>query len=385
VRPGLTTLWTIAPGGGQPRCLSLEGHVTPARYSYVVPGGCDQLSATFGRSPRYRTDALTGGRTLLAMRGGSVVWAGILDEPAAGQDGWALTAHGAGGAAVDYRAIYSVAWGTGVFNDAVDQAIARGMPWVRGTNIGALSGLWSGQLVDSAAQSIADLLTLGTTKGGLTWQVTTGAGGVNTLTVVPLPTAANRLLVAPGPVGVNTAAAPTRLYLRYQTAADSPSSSVAATYGLTSVTNTAQLAAQGIVEDFTDLGSSGLIGATAAQAVGAQVFKRFTRAAFTDPFGSQYGSLLNLGGTPVDPGCFYAEGGAPMVCQLLLSDYGQPGEVNPGPVRVLVGAYEWDDAALTATVTPFESIRHRWSDLLTAATDTIHPRAAPTSRKKHGR
>ena len=186
-------------------------------------------------------------------------------------------------------------------------------------------------------------------------------------------------------MGVSTAAAPTVLYLRYQASADNPSGSVPATFGLTSVTSAAQLAAQGRVEDFTDLGSSGLIGSTAAQAVGTQVFKRFTRAAFTDLFGASYGTLLNLGGVPADPGCFYAEGGAPMVCQLLLSDYGQPGEVAPGPVRILVGAYEWDDAALLATVTPFESIRHRWSDLLTAATDAIKPRAAPTSRGKHGK
>jgi hypothetical protein len=383
MRAGLTTLWTAPPGGGVFKSLGHEGHVSPPRYSWVVPGGCDQLSAVFGRA-RYRTDALNAGRTLVAQRGGQVVWAGILDEPAPTDAGWNLTAHGAGAIGVDYRAIYSGAWGTGIFNDAVDQAIGRGLPWVRGTDIGALSGLWTGQQVDSGGQNIVDLLTLATTKGGLTWQVATGPGGVSTLTVVPLPTTPNRLLVAPGPAGVSIAAAPSVLYLRYQATADSATGSTPATFALTSVTSAAQLAAQGRVEDFTDLGSAGLIGSGGAQAVGTQVFKRFTRAAFTDAFPARHGTLLNLGGVPADPGVFYSDGQAAMVCQLLLSDFGQPGEVTPGAApRFLVGAAEWDDAALTLTLTPFEQLRHRWSDLLSAAsTPQDHPRSRPASRQR---
>ena len=177
LRPGLTSLWTLPPPGspGVPYCLPALGHVQPATYSFTDPGGCDQLTSVIAR--RHRHEALNAGRTVLAQRGGSVVWSGILDQPVSdGAGSFALSAHGAAGIGTDYRAIYTPPWGTGVFNDAIDQAITRGLPWVRGTNIGAVSGLWTGQAVDSASQSVADLLNLATTKGGLTWQVATGPG-----------------------------------------------------------------------------------------------------------------------------------------------------------------------------------------------------------------
>ena len=191
------------------------------------------------------------------------MWSGILDQPVSdGAGSFALSAHGAAGIGTDYRAIYTPPWGTGVFNDAVDQAIARGLPWVRGTNIGAVSGLWTGQAVDSASQSVADLLNLATTKGGLTWQVATGPGGTNTLTVFPLPAAPTRALVVAGPVGRVHRHAPTTLYLRYQATADSANGKTPATYSLTSVDPRGGGDAQGRSEDFTDLSSSGLIGSS---------------------------------------------------------------------------------------------------------------------------
>ena len=152
------------------------------------------------------------------------------------------------------------------------------------------------------------------------------------------------------------------------------------------MTRAAAETAQGRSEDFTDLSSSGLIGSSGAQTVGNRVFTRYTRAAFTDPFTAGFGQLLNMGGVPVDPGVFYADGQTAMVCQLLLSDFAQPGEISPGPLRVLIGAYEWDDGALTATLTPFESLRKDWSSLLSAVTSTYQPRIPPHhARKKAGR
>jgi hypothetical protein len=380
MQPGLSHIVTFPPGGGLGLSLSHLGHIGPATYSYTTPGGCDQLSATYYKPPRERSEALNPGRKVAVYRGGSVVWSGVLDEPSPADSGWTVTAHGAGTLGADYRAIYTVAWGTGVFDDAVNAAITRGMDW-KNPGIGAPAGIWTGQQFDSGSQTITDLLNLGCTKGGLTWQVTTGPGG-NKLSVFALPSAANRILIATSPVAQSIASGPDALYLRYQSSADG---AAAATYALTSVVQQNVIDAQGRREEFTDLSSASTMSAGTAQGVGSQVLKRFTRAGFAGPFTFQYGQLLNMGGVPVDPGAFYQDGAAHMICRALLSDFAFSGEVTRGSVQFLVGSYQWDDGAMVAQITPFESIRSDFSSLMQAAVDSIPVRARATTRKKKGK
>jgi hypothetical protein len=385
VQPGLTQIVTFPPdGSGSGLSLAHIGHMSPARYSYATPGGCDQLSATFLAPARRRTEALNPGRLVYAYRGGSVVWQGTLDEPSPTDQGWTINAHGAGSWGNDYRAIYSVNWGTGVFNDAVDQAISRGLNWVRTTNIGALSGIWTGQKVDSGSQSITDLLNLACTKGGLTWQVTTRARG-NVLGVFSLPTSANRLLISTQPVGQSIASGPNKVWARYQNTSDTKKAK--ATYALTSSSQPNVIARQGLREDFTDVSSAGVQSSGAVQTMLSNTLKRFTRAGFSDAFTVKHGELTNMGGTPVDLGVYYADAtGGGMVCKVLLTDFAFGGEVTKGPITFLVGHYEWDDDARIATITPFESMRHDFGSLLQVAVDAMpHRRHHATHKKKKGR
>ena len=376
MRPGLTTLVTFPAAGGSGFLLNGLAHVSPPKYSYTIPGGCAQLTATLYKPPRWRHEAIKVGRRLEAHRGGSVVWSGILDEPQPSDDaGWALSAHGAGSDAASYRAIYSGSWTTASPNDVVDQAITRGLDWIRSTDISALSGLWIGQKPDSASMSVADLLTLVCHKGGLTWQVQSIPQG-NVLSVFALPTAATRLLVATNAVPQTVVDGSDVIYLRYQSAWDS--GRTPATYAVTSVSNSDLITATGRREDYADLSSAGTMSAGSAQAVGNQVLKRFTRAAFTQSFAVRPGDLLNMGGQPVDLGAFYGDGINAVVCKLLLGDFAYGGEITRGTVQFLVGTYEWDDAALTATVTPFESVRHDFATLLSTAVDTTPVRVKPT-------
>jgi hypothetical protein len=379
---GLTQLVSFTPNGTQGIALANIGLVAPAKYSFVTPGGCDQLSTTFYKPVRNRSEALNPGRLILAYRGGHVVWTGTLDEPGPSDNGWALTAHGSGAWGNDYRAVYSVSWGTGVFNDAVDQAITRGLGWIRGTDIGAVSGVWAGQKVDSAAQSITELLNLACTKGGLTWQVTNRSRG-QVLQVFPLPTTPNRLLISTQPVGQSIASGPNKIYLRYQSTADT--TKLAAAYATTSVSNSAAINKQGLREDFTDLSSAGVQTSGAAQTVGNNVLKRFTRAGFADAFTVKHGELTNMGGTAVDLGTYH-EHSTPTLIKVLLTDFAFGGEVTKGPITFMVGAYEWDDDARIATITPFESIRHDFGSLLQVAVDAMpHRRHHATHKKKKGR
>jgi hypothetical protein len=382
MQPGLTHVVTFPPGGGaiSGRSLSHLGHVSPPVYSFTTPGGCDSLSLTLDKPPRVRAEALNTGRTVLAYRGGSIVWSGILDEPSPSDTGWTITAHGDGTTGADYRAIWTGTWGTGTPDNVVNAAIARGLNWVN-PGIGSPSGMWMGQQIDSGSQTVTDLLNLVCSKGGLTWQVTTTGRG-NVLSVFALPTTANRILIATAPEAQTIASGADAIYLRYQSSADGAAKAV---YGLTSVVNQARIDAQGRIEDYTDLSSAGVQTAGSAQGVGNQVLKRFTRAGFTAPFTLRYGQLTNMGGVPVDPGCFYQDGASVMLCRALLSDFAFSGEVAKGPVTFLVGHYEWDDAARVATVTPFESMRHDFASLLSAAIDRLPVRAQPTHKKKKGR
>ena len=236
--------------------------------------------------------------------------------------------------------------------------------------------------MDSGAQDITSLLNLITSKGGLTWSVVTGPGG-NVLSVYQLPTTPNRILIATAPVAQSIADGADKIYIRYQATADT--TKVPATYGLTSVQQQSLIDAQGMRQDYMDLSSAGVISAGAAQATGNQVLKKFTRAGFTDAFSARYGQLTNMGGTPVDPGVFWADGITAMVLRVLLADFAFAGEVIRGPVQLMVGAYEWDDAALAATLTPAESSRRDFASLMSAAVDQETARTQPVAKKKKGR
>jgi len=375
----LTQIMTSKADGSDQRLLSQEGSVTGLSYSFSTPGGCNQMQCTLAVSAGWRGNALNPGRLVQAWRGGAVAWAGILDEPVPGQDGWQVTAHGAGAFGDDYLALWTGSWGTGVFDNAVNAAIGRGLPWVN-PGIGAPSGIWTGQTVDSGAQTITDLLNLGCHKGGLTWMVRTGPGDANTLSVFALPTASNRYLITGDPAGRSIGDGPTTLYVRYQATWDT--GKTAATFATTSVTNSAQEAAFGRREDIMDISSAGVYTAGNAQAVASQALKRYQRVAFADPFTVQPGDLLALGGEPVDLGLFFADGFTAMVCELWLADYPYGGEVAGGPVVFLVGEYVFN-ADGTATITPFNSERHDWSSVMGAAVDATPVRVKP--HKKHKR
>src|ERR1035441_3990318 len=173
LQPGASSVVTLTPSGTQPRWLGSLGHVNHLVYSWVNPGGPDQLSCLLQLPANHRTDALNPGRIVRVYRRGSLQWDGKLVEPTPSADGWQITAIGLGNAGTDFDAIYSN-WQSQ--NDAVNGAISRGLRWVNpgGTSIPA--GVWLGQTVDSGAQTITDLMNLFCTLGGYTWYV--GRGGV---------------------------------------------------------------------------------------------------------------------------------------------------------------------------------------------------------------
>lgn len=368
---------TYTPSMTQPRWLGQVGHVTALKYSWSLPGGPDQLSCTLKAEASLRTDALNPGRIVRVIRGADVIWEGILSEPAPTAQGWTVSAVGAGGYGTNYRAIYTSTWPASEPDQAVNNAISRGMRWTN-PGIGSPSGIWLGQAPDSGSQTVTDLLNSACTYGGLTWSVTSGTYG-NTLSVFALPATVNRLLLVRQPAPRTLGGDFNVIWLRYQASADDPTGSGnAATFAVTSVTASASVTAHGQREAYLDLSNAGTMTATAAQAVGNAVLQRYQRANFAGPFAAGPGDLMTTGGQAADLGVNHAG----TVAQLVLTDYGYGGEVVLGPVTFLVGAYEYDDDTLTGTVTPFQYLDASFSGLLSAASAMLPQPAAvgaPTS------
>ena len=381
-RPDASQVITYAPDFTHPRYLGTIGHVQALHYSYACPGGCDQMSCTLQVGATERTDAMNPGRPVQVVRGASVIWAGKLDEPQPSPSGWQVTAHGSGTFGADFDALYSGNWPTGSSSSFADNvitgAISRGLQWQLGTTgISGLPGAWLGQAVDSGAQYITDFLNLVCTKGGLTWFVACRPSG-NYLTVFPLPTAVTNLLVSNTPVARTLGGDINTIFIRYQTADDA--ADTPATYSTTMVQDANSVAAHGPIETYMDLSSAQVLSASAAQAVGDLVLDRYQRASFAGPFTVGPGQLLTTGGAPVDLGAGMPY--APMVCRLILTDYGYGGEVTPAPIQFLVGEYEFDDDTQTATVTPFQQLDTSFSSLLQMVVSTEPARQTATTSTK---
>jgi hypothetical protein len=158
------------------------------------------------------------------------------------------------------------------------------------------------------------------------------------------------------------------LYLRYEID-DGVASGGSATFGTTIVQNAQSVAAHGVIEDYVDLSSAGVMGAATAQTVGNFVLQNYQRASFSGSFTGSYGQLLNAGGVAVDPGTDQAG----TVMRAILTDYGYGGEVSMAPITFITGAYLWDDFAQKFTVTPYQSLDESLSGLLGMAGTVLTP------------
>lgn len=376
--PGTSQVAVAAPGSSRWYYLGSLGQVTALSYSFVCPGGADTMTCTVMVPASYRTQLFDPGWQVRITRGGHQVWSGKLDEPVPTSSGWNLTAVGDGNRGQDFLAVYSDTWPANQPDESVNNAISRGLPWTNTAGIGTPAGAWFGQAVDSGAQTVAALLGLICTRGGLTWYANSQPGGYpgTDLSVFPLPAVPNRLLVCTTPVARTLGADINTIYLRYQSAAASTGSggSGAATYGLTSAQNAASVAMHGELETYIDLSNAGTLTAGAAQAVGNNVLAIYQRASFAGPFTGNYGALMNMGGAPVDPGTDQAG----TVCRLILTDFGYGGEVVPGPVQFITGRYEWNDFTQQFSASPYQSVDMSLTGLLSLENTVLAPVAVPS-------
>ena len=348
--PARTLLATYAPDGTGGRYLGRLGGITGPAYSDTMPGGNETLTATLQAPPASRPAELNPGRLIRGYRGASVVWEGILDEPVPGDDGWSITAAGAGTWGGRYRA----AWTSWTAENVIDGAISRGLRWVRGT----VSGGYLAEQHDSASQSVTEFLNLITSPGSLTWRVRRTPAGQQ-VDVLAIPTAVTRLLITAVPAARTLAGYVNALTVRYQAGADTAGG--AATYATATAAHTSSIARHGRLEQYWDLSPAGVISAGTAAGYAAAALAKYTAASWAGPFHVAPGQYLTAGGSPVDLGCEHAG----EVVRLIMADGPYGGEVSPAPpVTFPVGKISYNDTDGTAQITPMQTWTADWAGML---------------------
>lgn len=347
LRRSASQVYSTRPDGTQRIRYGSVGHVAGLTYGSSCPGGDDQLGFSLQIPPSARTPCLDPGRRVFVVRGGGVVWQGKLNEPQPSASGWAVSAHGLGTEGSDFVSTY----GTWNLNDPVNQAITRGLRWVN-TAPGITAG-WLSQQVDSGSQSVTDFLNSVTVQSSQVWQI--DRWGV--LKVGPIPSVANRLLVATGPVARTITNDLTTIWIKYQASDDGQGNVV---YNTTDAFNQADINQHGPSESYADLSNAGTMTSGAAQNVGNAVLARYQRAAFAGPFTVRFGQYLTTGGTPVDLGTERAG----TVVRLLVTDAPFGGEQVTGLIEFVVGAISYSDDDQTAQITPMNSARSDFASLL---------------------
>jgi hypothetical protein len=347
-----TQIYTTRVDGTAPRYLSQLGHVDGLTYSDTMPGGAELLQATLQADPGTRPEALNPGRRVLAIRGTSIQWEGILEEPAPGDAGWAITASGAGTWGGRYRANWTSSWDASTI---VDGAISRGLRWIRGT----VTGGYMSEQKDPGSISITDFMNLITSPGSKTWRVRRTFAGLQA-DLLTVPTAVTRLLVTTIPAVRTLAGYKNALYARYQVTKDL--NGKPATYALASATLPDSIAKHDRAEDYWDVTAGGVMTGAAASGLAASALAKYLATSYAGPFVVPPGQYLTTGGVPVDHGC--EKSGE--VVRLILADGPYGGEVLPAPpVTFPVGKVTYRAADGTLEVTPMQSWRGDFGNLLT--------------------
>jgi hypothetical protein len=348
-------VYTTRVDGSARYYLNGLGHVDSLNYGDTMAGGNDAATMNLEYDPTHRHEAFQVGRRICVQKGGSVQWEGTLAEPTPNVgSGWGLTAVGSGNWGTSYRAIYTLPWGAGTTTDIINQAIARGLRWVRGT----VSGGDMSQAQDSASQTVTDHLNQVTSVQSTTWRVHRVQAGLQ-VDLVPIPSAVTRLLVTTVPAARTIAGYVNALYTRYTATVDA--SGTAATFGLASSVNTASVAAHDRLEEYWDLSSAGLLSSGAATADSANAIAKYQAASYTGAFTVAHGQYLTVGGAPVDLGTEHAG----EVAQLLFADGSYGGQLTPGPVIFPVGQVQYDADSDQLAVTAFQTWNNSLSNLLT--------------------
>jgi hypothetical protein len=229
--------------------------------------------------------------------------------------------------------------------------------WVPRHTIPGRSPLYLGSQADPASITITAFLNAITGPADLLWYVGRG----NVLKVFSPPAVPTRRLITTSPAARTLHGYYTTLWAYYQASLDgtklvgtgssATQTDVPATFNVIGEQNVPNALVHGVMENFIDLSSVGLIDTAAAQKVLVALLAKYQAASYSQAFPVMQGQYTTMGGQSVDLGC--EEAGT--CVQLILADGGYGGEVLPTPITFVVGAYSFDNDTQSAQVTPWQS------------------------------
>lgn len=329
------SIFSDAPQGGDRVWLDGLGIITGLLFSTTYPGGADQASWNFLVPEAFEHRAMGPGRRVEILNGASRVWKGRLQEPVPGTP-WNCTAIGIGTEAANFRAYAPASNNALALNEVVDNAISRGLQWIRNATLPTETGTNQA----SASMSVADAFNQVSDDNNQYWKVDNRGN----ITLGPSPANATHLFYAIDTAGARTLNGfVTTLYLHYT---DSTSKTIKTVVS----TNAAAAARFGNLEDEYDLSSVGTMAAGHAQQYSDALLAKLTpRTYFSDQFTATKGQLCTLGGQPVDLATIAA--GIDMRVHYVAPS--ATGEIYPGQqADILIGATQYDSDNETLTLTP---------------------------------
>lgn len=328
----MISILSTAPDGTDGCWLDQLAQVSDWQHTTTFPGGDSSATFSFQAPTDFAHSAVRTGRYIYAHAGAALVWAGRLDEPQRGQP-WTLTATGTAALAKEH--VITTAGST--LNTVVDAAITNGLPWTRPATL------------TSPAAPIVQYSTVDDALGQLVaqngfWSLDV-TGTITTPASVPAATLLMYLFDVPARTLQSYCNVVVVVYLNTS----------GATVSTTVVGSTTELAARGRIETTVDITARGNISLATAQAAGAAEIGNDTQPTWAAPFAAVQGSLLTIGGTPVDVATV-RPGQTVRVVALHPEDFGA------GTVDIPIGQVDYDDATRSVNLTALASAK---TDLMT--------------------
>lgn len=239
-----------------------------------------------------RYSVLRGTPVVELWYGAGCIWNGVLNEP--DRDAGTFTAKGAGLLGGDYKCLDGAGVATSAADTAVNQAIIRGLPWIRRLTISstALSSDMLGELptieelVDAVCHDLDEKWAVLPN-----WQIITFTD----------PTEATHHVLRGQSLGVSREQYASMLSLRYRTAAGA--------YATRTVVDTDAEARFGHKEEPVDLTGLGALTNAKVDSIGdGMLLKGKARLGWTNSLEVAQGELLTTGGVPVDINTIRAPG-----------------------------------------------------------------------------
>lgn len=158
------------------RWLSSVGMWGGLSYKTASTGGPDEAEWEMQLPASTHHPFLRRGAIVEVLLGSYPVWKGVLAEPTYGDNGWEFHAHGLAAEGKRYLCLNSLGLPNGAIDGVIDQAIGRGLPWLRPVSINPWEFGNLGTENPSRYNYISDLMSAYADMVGKRWGV--GADGI---------------------------------------------------------------------------------------------------------------------------------------------------------------------------------------------------------------